>query len=114
MYLIYFWLGIRISSLKSVHFDMGGGTFVSLIAGWNCLLSDWWVIYGIWLVMILLALFSSLFLICNDDESTTLYKMYLVKYKIIWDILLTLFAVSYHFYAYSSCASLHDCQKLYN
>ena len=45
----------------------GGGTFVSLIAGWNCLLPDWWVIYGIWLLMALLALFSSLFLIRNDD-----------------------------------------------
>ena len=101
VYLIYFWIGIRVSSLKSLDFDMGGGTFVDLIDGWNCLLADWWVVYLLWFVFAGLGLWACIFLIRYDEEKTTLYKIYLLKYKLVWDVAVTLFTVFYHYSAYT-------------
>lgn len=39
MYLVYFWILIKITALKSLSFDMGGGTFLTLLDGWNCTLA---------------------------------------------------------------------------
>ena len=39
VYLVFFWIAVKISSLKSLQFDLGGGTFASLMSGWNCTLS---------------------------------------------------------------------------
>ena len=93
---------------------MGGGmTFVDLIDGWNCLLPDWWIIYSIWLVLLLLALFAALFLIRYDQEHESLYKVYLLKHKILYDLAINIIIVWYHYQAYQECRGLSDCLKLY-
>lgn len=74
MYLVYFWIGIRALSLKSYEYDLGGGNFVGLIDGWNCLLGDWTLIYGLWLLWSILALYSCIFLVKYDRENLRMYK----------------------------------------
>lgn len=39
VYIVFFWIAVKISSLKSLSFDMGGGTFLKLMGGWNCTLN---------------------------------------------------------------------------
>lgn len=98
--MIYFWILIRILSLKSIVFDMGGGTFVELMGGWNCTLSDLWVLNAIWLFLIVVAGLACCYLIVYDRESETLYKKYLLKYKILWDMVINIMVVYYHFRVY--------------
>jgi hypothetical protein len=66
---MYFWILARIISLKSLTFDLGGGTVLSLISGWNCTLSDLWVLNGLWLLLLIGALLACWFLILYDRES---------------------------------------------
>jgi hypothetical protein len=69
IYLLYFWVLIRIQSLKSLTFDLGVGTVLSSLAGWNCLIFDWTIIYAIWCLLIILAALACWYLILNDRES---------------------------------------------
>jgi len=92
---------------------MGGGTFVNLIDGWNCTLNELWAIYLIWLLITLLSLLACLFLMAYDTKSDNLYKSYLLKYKLSWDLGVLLFIVGYNYWANQNSSSLMDCLVLY-
>ena len=107
MYFIYFWILVRITSLKSVSFDIGGrGTFVEVMGGWNCLLRDWEIIYGLWLLLLLLGLLAGLYLVIHDKDSVNLYKRHLLKHKIGIDIGVNLAIVIYCYISRTESESL--------
>ena len=113
-YLICFWVLVRVTSLKSLWVDLGNGrTVLSSLSGWNCLLLDWTVIYSLWLILLLLAALACYYLIVHDLQTEVLYKTYLLKYKIAWDLGINGFVVAYHYWAYLQANSLKQCLQLY-
>lgn len=106
VYLVYFWITVKLTSLKSLAYDIGGGNFVTVISGWNCTLNQFWVIYFIWLIKTLLSIFACLFLITYDNLSDNLYKKYLLKYKLSVDLAILAFVVGYNYWAHQTCNSL--------
>ncbi len=112
VYLVFFWIAVKITSLKSLSFDLGGGTFPYLMDGWNCTLTEFWAIYCLWLILSLLSVMSCLFLLTND-KSDNLYKLYLIKYKLSWDLITLAFITGYNFWAYQRSNSLMDCLLMF-
>jgi hypothetical protein len=92
---------------------MGGGTFLTFLDGWNCTLTEFWAINTIWLILSFASGFSCLYLIQYDRESDTLYKRYLLKYKVIWDIGITIFIVVFNYISHTNSNSLLACLAIY-
>jgi hypothetical protein len=100
VYIVYFWITVKITSLKSLSYDMGGGNFATVLNGWNCTLNEFWAIYLIWLILTLLSICGCFYLIHYDDLSDNLYKKYLLKYKLSFDLLILLFIFGYNYWAH--------------
>jgi hypothetical protein len=79
---------------------MGGGNFATVINGWNCTLNEFWTIYFIWLMLTILSICACFYLINNDDLSDNLYKKYLLKYKLSFDLIILLFIFGYNYWAH--------------
>lgn len=79
---------------------MGGGNFATIINGWNCTLNEFWAIYLIWLTITLLSIWACFYLIHFDDLSDNLYKKYLLKYKLSFDLLILLFIFGYNYWVH--------------
>lgn len=106
VYAIALWIWIRVNSMKSVGFVINGGTFLDKLNGWNCNLAQFWWINSLWLIFGLLACYSCLFLLRYESDHNNLYKLFLLKYKLIYDCLILAIVVGYNYNAYSTCNSL--------
>jgi hypothetical protein len=55
---------------------------------------------------------ACLFLL-SHDKSDNLYKLYLLKYKLSWDLLTLFFITGYNYWAYQRSSSLIDCLAIF-
>lgn len=115
LYAVVFWLGIRILTSKSIHYDMGEGlTFRETMHGWNCTAAELWVVPSLWLLVLVGACFACRFLIEHETDHNNLYKEYLLDFKIYYDLAITCLVVYYNLSAFIGSGTLSACQSHYN
>lgn len=106
LYAVILWVWIRVKALKSLNFILNGGTFLTLLKGWNCTLSEFWWINGVWMGFCFLSGFACNFLIKNEHDRNNLYKSYLYKYKILIDQICITIVTAFSLVAYINANKL--------